>query len=82
MNWCLSFFIDDDKLLEKYKTIWTKIEDLESIELNALLWWKMYKNQSKNIIYESKYWLQVHLDNWIYKIADKQITDHLSDHLS
>ena len=28
--------IDNDKLLEKYKTIWTKIKDLKSIELNAL----------------------------------------------
>ena len=25
--------IDDEKLLEKYKTIWTKIEDLKNIEL-------------------------------------------------
>ena len=32
----LMFFrIDDEKLLEKYKAIWTKIEDL-SIKLNAL----------------------------------------------
>ena len=31
-----SFHIDDDTLLEKYKTIWAKIEDLENIELNAL----------------------------------------------
>ena len=23
----MSFHIDDDKILEKYKTIWTKIED-------------------------------------------------------
>ena len=28
--------IDDDKLLEKYKTIWTKIEGLLNIKLNAL----------------------------------------------
>ena len=29
----LMFFrIDDEKLLEKYKTIWTKIEDLKNIE--------------------------------------------------
>ena len=27
---------NDNKLVEKYKTIWTKIEDLENIELNAL----------------------------------------------
>ena len=33
----MSFRIDDEKLLEKYKTIWTKIEDLKNIELNALL---------------------------------------------
>ena len=27
----LSFRIDDEKLLEKYKTIWTKIEDLNQM---------------------------------------------------
>ena len=32
----MSFRIDDEKLLERYKTIWTKIEDLKNIELNAL----------------------------------------------
>ena len=32
----LSFRIDDEKLLEKYKTIWTKSEDLQNIDLNAL----------------------------------------------
>ena len=32
----LSLRIDDNKLLEKYKTIWTKIEDLKNIELDAL----------------------------------------------
>ena len=31
-----SFRIDDEKLSEKYKTIWTKIEDIKKIELNAL----------------------------------------------
>ena len=30
------FRIDDEKLLEKYKTIWTKIEDFKNIELDAL----------------------------------------------
>ena len=28
--------IDDGKLLEKYKAVWTKIEDLKNIKLNAL----------------------------------------------
>ena len=32
----MSFRIDNKKLLEKYKTIWTKVEDLENIELNVL----------------------------------------------
>ena len=35
-NKLISFRIDDEKLLEKYKTIWAKTEDLKSIELNAL----------------------------------------------
>ena len=33
-NKLMSFRIE--KLLEKYKAIWTKIEDLKNIELNAL----------------------------------------------
>ena len=32
----MSFHINDEKLLEKCKTIWTKIEDLKNIELSAL----------------------------------------------
>ena len=27
----MSFYIDDEKLLEKHKTIWTKIEDLKKL---------------------------------------------------
>ena len=32
----MSFPINDEKLLEKYKTNWTEIEDQKNIELNAL----------------------------------------------
>ena len=32
----MSFCIDDVILLEKYKVIWTRIEDLKNIELDAL----------------------------------------------
>ena len=32
----MSFCIDDEKLLEKYKAIWNKIEDLKIIKLDAL----------------------------------------------
>ena len=32
----MSFHIDDEKLLEKYKAIWSKIEDLKNVKLNVL----------------------------------------------
>ena len=32
----MSFPIDDENLLEKYKAVWTKTKDLENIKLNAL----------------------------------------------
>ena len=32
----MCFRIDDEKQLQKYKTIWTKIEDLKNIDLNDL----------------------------------------------
>ena len=35
-NKLIYFRIDGMKLLEKYKAIWTKIETLKNIELNAL----------------------------------------------
>ena len=35
-NKLMSFRIDHQKLLEKYKAIWSKIEDLKNTELNAL----------------------------------------------
>ena len=36
INKLMSFQLDDKKLLEKYKAIWTKIRDLKNIKLNAL----------------------------------------------
>ena len=36
-NKLMSFLTDDEELLEKYNAIWTNIEDLKNIELNALL---------------------------------------------
>ena len=36
INELILFHIDDEKLLEKYKAIWTKSEDLKNIQLNAL----------------------------------------------
>ena len=35
-NKLMFLHIDDEKLFEKYKAIWTKLEELKNIELNAL----------------------------------------------
>ena len=35
-NKLMRFRIDDEKLLEKYKAIWNKIDDLKNIKLNTL----------------------------------------------
>ena len=35
-NQSMSFHIDDEKLFEKYKTIWTKIEDITNIKFNTI----------------------------------------------
>ena len=35
-NKLMSFRMDDEKLLEKYKAIWTKVENFKNVELNAL----------------------------------------------
>ena len=50
-NKLMSFHIDDEKLLKKYKTIWTKIEDFLKnwIKCSFSLWWQIYKTQNKNI---------------------------------
>ena len=38
----MSFRIDDEKLLEKYKAISTKTEDLKNIEINS---WPVYNDR-------------------------------------
>ena len=54
-NKLMSFRIDDEKLLEKYEAIWTKIEHLKNIKLCALpVYNDRYKNQN-NIWWLSLY---------------------------
>ena len=111
----MSFRIDNEKLLEKYESIPTKIEELEDIELNALPVYddryvkpkirtygeKVYiKFRGLNVaendiecksftaisidflrVYESKYYLQVYLDKFPYKILNKQMTGYLDENL-
>ena len=112
-NKLMSFRIDDEKLLEKYKAIRIKIEDLKNIKLNALpvhddryiktkirtFGDKVYTNfRGLNVpendkeceyftvisidfllVYDTKYYLQVYLDNCAYTIANKQMTDYLDE---
>ena len=47
-NKLISFHVDDDKLLEKYKTIWTKIEGLLNIKLNDLPVYDNRYNKEQN----------------------------------
>ena len=35
-NKLVSFYLDDENLLEKYEAIWTKIKNLKNTEINAL----------------------------------------------
>ena len=114
-NELMSFCIDDEGIFEKYKAIWTKIEDLKNVELNTLPVYddryiktkiRTYSDKfctnfrglnvpeddiecesftvisiDSLLVYKSKYYLQVYLDNCAYKIANKQMTDYLGDNL-
>ena len=107
--------LNDEKLLEKYKSIWTKIEGLKNIELNALPGYhnRYIKTKTRTysdevyinfrglnvleddiecesfaaisndslLIYSNKYYLQLYLDNYAYKIVTKQMTDYLDENL-
>ena len=111
----MSFCINDERLLEKYKAIRNTIEDFKNIELNASPFYddrciktrirtygdKVYTNfcglnvpendiecESFTVIsidsllsYKSKYYLQVHLNNCVYKIKGQGMIDYLDDKL-
>ena len=114
-NKLMYFRMDHGKLLEKDKANWTKIEDLQNIELNDLPVYderyikskirtygdKVYTNfldlnmpeddiecESFTVIsidyllvYDEKYYLQIYLENFVYKIMNKQMTDYLDENL-
>ena len=50
----MSFLIDDEKLLEKGTAIWSKIEDLKNIGLNALLVYGDRYIKTKTRTYDDK----------------------------
>ena len=53
-NKLMSFCINDEKLLEKYKANWTNIENLKSIELNALAFYDDRYIDTKIRVYGDK----------------------------
>ena len=59
----MCFCMVDDKLLEKYKTIWSKIEDLQNIELNALPICDDIYIKSKMRTYDDKVYTNFHYLN-------------------
>ena len=59
-NKLIYFLIDDEKLLEKYKAIWTKIEDLKNIELNALPVYDDRYIKNKIRTYDNKVYTNFH----------------------
>ena len=114
-NKLMPFERDDEKLLEKYKNVWTKIEDLKNIRLNMLPVYddryiktkirtysdKVYTNFrgfnapecdtecesfavisiDSLLVYKNKYYLQVYLDNCVYKVVNKQMVDYLDENI-
>ena len=110
-NQLMYLVIYNDNLVEKYETIWNKVEDFkiywiwsvgvyddryikmrirtyddrvytnlqvlivpkdgiecESFTVISIDFWLVYKN---------KYYLEVHLNSWVYKIVDKQMANYL-----
>ena len=109
-NRLMSFRIDNEELMERYKGIWTNIEGLKNIKINALPISDNRYIKTKNkvctnvcglnvpeddrecqsftvlsiyalLVCESKYYLQVYLDNCPSKIINDQMTDYLDENL-
>ena len=59
-NKLMSFRIDDEKLLEKFKTIWTKIGHLWNIELNTLPVHDEQYTKTKVRTYGEKFYTNFH----------------------
>ena len=57
----MSYHINDEKLLKKYKAIWNKIEELKNIELNALPVYDDGCIKSKIRTYDDKVYTNFHV---------------------
>ena len=64
----MSFRIEEEKLLGKYKTTWTKIEDLKNIELKALPVYEHRSIKSKIRTYDDKVYTMIdYLDKNLFQ---------------
>ena len=67
-NKLMSFLVDDVRLLEKYKAIWAKIEDLKNIQLNVLPVYDKRYIKTKTRTYGDKVYANFCGLNVLYKI--------------
>ena len=90
----MSFLIDGEKLLEKYKAISTKTEvEMYGHKIYTNLYglnvpeddpkFKSFTVISIDslLVYDNKYYLQIYLDSCAYKIVSKQMIDYLDENL-
>ena len=66
----MSFHINDEKLLESCKAIWTKIKDLRNIELNSLPAYddKYIKTEKERMVIIAYYFLRFKCARWWCKV--------------
>ena len=84
MNWTL--YQSDDKYIKTKITaysdkVYTKFHGLNVPEDGVEYEFITIISTDSLLVYENKYYLQVYLDNYAYKIVDRQVTDYLDDNL-
>ena len=61
--------------------VYTNFRDLNVPEDDIKWEWFTVISTDSFLAYENKYYFQVYLDNYAYKIANKQMRDYLDDNL-
>ena len=63
-----------DKVYAKQRGLNVPEDDMECESFTVISIFSLH-------VYENKYYLQVYLDNWAYKIANKQMTDYIDENI-
>ena len=63
-----------DKVCTKFRGLNLPEDDIECKSITVIFYCFL-------LVYENKYYLQVHLDNFAFKIENKQMADYLDDNL-